>query len=84
MVLKTFIRLVNIYKHLLHLLGVPDGAYADENQHSKPMPNLFELRQDPLIQEKVQQRPQELNQLVNTGDQLSRRGEGLMFWLKIL
>ena len=32
------------------------------------MPSLFELRQDPLIQEKVQQRIQELNQLMNTGD----------------
>ena len=32
------------------------------------MPTLFELRQDPLIQDKVQQHIQELNQLVNTGD----------------
>ena len=32
------------------------------------MPSLFELRQDPLIQDRVQQCIQELNQLVNTGD----------------
>ena len=31
------------------------------------MPSLFELRQDRLIQDRVQQRIQELNQLVNTG-----------------
>ena len=32
------------------------------------MPSLFELRQDSLIQDRVQQCIQELNQLVNTGD----------------
>ena len=32
------------------------------------MPSLFELGQDLLIQDRVQQRIQELNQLVNTGD----------------
>ena len=39
-----------------------------KNQQNKPMPSLFELRQDSLIQDRVQQRIQELNQLVNTGD----------------
>ena len=40
------------------------------------MPSLFELRQDPLIQDRVQQRLQELNQLVNTGDQKIKSQRG--------
>ena len=49
-----------------------------ETQHTKAMPSLFEIRQGPLIQDKVQQRILELNQLVNTGDKKirSQRGGG--------
>ena len=48
---------------------IPDKECSGENQEVKVMPTLFELRQDPLIQDRLQQRLQELNQLVNTGDQ---------------
>ena len=41
---------------------------AVKNQQNKHMPSLFKLRQDPLIQDRVQQQIQELNQLVNSGD----------------
>ena len=40
------------------------------------MPSLFELRQDPLIQDRVQQRLQELNQLVKTGDKKIKSQRG--------
>ena len=40
-----------------------------QNHQASSMPSLFELRQDPLIQDRVQQRLHGLNQLVNTGDQ---------------
>ena len=40
------------------------------------MHTLFELRQDPLIQDRVQQHLQELNKLVNTGDQKIKSQRG--------
>ena len=43
---------------------IPDKGCSGKNQQVKVMPTLFELRQDPLIQDRVQQRLQELNQLV--------------------
>ena len=46
----------------------PEIGDAVKNQQSKHVPSLLELRQDPLIQDRVQQRIQELNQLVNSGD----------------
>ena len=47
--------------------ALPEVGSA-QNQQAKSMPSLFELRQDPLIQDRVQQPIQELNELVNTGD----------------
>ena len=65
---------------LRYLMGGGGGGFNVENYHAKTLLNLFELRQDPLIQDRVQQRLQELNQLVNIGDKkINSQEEGLMF-----